>query len=426
MPFRGPSSGYQTPPEVADYEYGNQQRQRQFDDALQAQSQAFSQSRAMRQGLDEDDANRRQVEQTKQTLAMTPGVSSGRVPTMHSVADSPLMSAGNSFTRDGTSYNFDPIEAGRSEGEAKEAGSVSADKVRYDALLKTPGISPRQAARLVYGKGDILNEPDPNDPNDMHAALANYVRQPSREAAAHAIQVGANLNQFPDRFLAVQRNRDGSEMPERPQAPVEGTPEYDDFLRRSTRIREDESIRGMGERYRMQAAMDPDARSRREAQQARLQLDEVRKDIPHPSKEQEEIRGIDAQGRTTMIPNPRRAAVVTDSISYMRDRVHPAQQRFERAASGMGGGQSDMPDYPDYSAGGEAPAAPWGLTPSGQPSSGVSTSSAPAAGRSRSAPMRVPSGASSGGLAPLSPTDAAHARRDPGFAEYLRKQGYKL
>jgi hypothetical protein len=82
MPFRGPSSGYQTPPEVADYEYGNQQRQRQFDDALQAQSQAFSQSRAMRQGLDEDDANRRQVEQTKQTLAMTPGVSSGRVQTL--------------------------------------------------------------------------------------------------------------------------------------------------------------------------------------------------------------------------------------------------------------------------------------------------------------------------------------------------------
>jgi hypothetical protein len=422
MPFRGPSSGYSTPPEVADYEYGNQQRQQQFADALQAQSQAFSQSRAMRQGLDEDDANRRQVEQTKQTLAMTPGVSSGRVPTMHSVADSPLMSAGNSFTRDGTSYNFDPIEAGRSEGEAKEAGSVSADKVRYDALLKTPGISPRQAARLVYGKGDILNEPDPNDPNDMHAALANYVRQPSREAAAHAIQVGANLNQFPDRFLAVQRNRDGSEMPERPQAPVEGTPEYDDFLRRSTRIREDESIRGMGERARIQAQYDPGARSRRDAQQARLQLDEVRKDIPHPSKEQETILGRDAQGRTTMIPNPRRAAAMADSVNYMRDRVAPAQQRFERAVSGMDGGRSDMPDPSNYSAGAnDAPLTPWGLMPSGGRSSGVSTS-APAA------PMRTrqPVARAAPAQQPLSVTDMAHARRDPGFAEYLRKQGYKF
>jgi hypothetical protein len=44
------------------------------------------------------------------------------------------------------------------------------------------------------------------------------------------------------------------------------------------------------------------------------------------------------------------------------------------------------------------------------------------------APMRTrqPVARAAPAQQPLSVTDMAHARRDPGFAEYLRKQGYKF
>ena len=103
----------------------------------------------------------------------------------------------------------------------------TAESTRLKALRGIPGISERMASRMVYGRSGVM---DDEDPSVLRSALADYLKTPSREAAARAIEAGANLNQFPDRFLGVEQGPNG-ELPIKQPTPARGTPEYYDMLR---------------------------------------------------------------------------------------------------------------------------------------------------------------------------------------------------
>lgn len=129
---------------------------------------------------DRDDAER-------ERLAMTPGVREGGSTATIAQSDSPLnVGASRSFERFGDTYSYDPTAAAEEVGSVEATKAAASDRTRYDALQKMPGFSPRQAARLVYGRGDVI------DTDESRKALADYVREPSRDTAATAIERGAS------------------------------------------------------------------------------------------------------------------------------------------------------------------------------------------------------------------------------------------
>lgn len=145
----------------------------------------------------------------------------------------------------------DPIEAARTVGRAKAAAEGAASRQRFNDVLNTGLVNQRQATRLVYGEGDILDV----DPLDVRTAQSRYMLDPTRERAASAVSVGADPRQFPDRFLPVRRNRAGEEQP---LTPLRGMPEYLQMLRDEDRIRTE----GNMEEIRLRSELRPDPRPR--------------------------------------------------------------------------------------------------------------------------------------------------------------------
>lgn len=119
------------------------------------------------------------------------------------------------------------LEQAALAGEAEATREGSAQQVRLAQLQRIPGVTPRMASRMVLGRTGVQDE---GDPSELRAALAEYLRRPSRETAAAAVSVGANLNQFPDRFAGDP----GYAVP-----PVRGTPEFEQMLRREGDIQAD-------------------------------------------------------------------------------------------------------------------------------------------------------------------------------------------
>lgn len=263
-------------------------------------------------------------------LAMTPGVVQGGSTATYEDPHSPLnQSDSTHFSQFGEDYSYDPTAAAAVQGRSEATAQNEADKVRYNALMTTAGITPRQAARLVYGRGDILD----TDPTELRTALAQYERDPSRDTAASAITVGASPSQFPDRFQDVRRGPSGSgEM----ALPLQNR--YDAAPLEMQQFGEQEAIRtraNMAEaQYRDTLRDDPSATLRKNAQQARLALDEARKDGPRPSKIPTQILGTDAKGRAALVPNPAYTKAVADSAAYDQSTVRPLTDRFQALSAG--------------------------------------------------------------------------------------------
>lgn len=138
--------------------------------------------------MDRDDERDR----TRQQLAMTPGVRRGGSTATRAQSDSPLnVGSGQRFERFGDTYSYDSTAAAEEIGSTEATKEAAAERTRYEALQKMPGFSPRQAARLVFGRGDVI------DTDESRQALAAYVRQPSRESAATAIESGASPYSVP-------------------------------------------------------------------------------------------------------------------------------------------------------------------------------------------------------------------------------------
>lgn len=328
MPFRGPSRAYGLGP-GGDYELERQAKNDEFAHALELASQGQSVSRDWGNAVARNEANQTAMDAGRARLAMTPGVSRGGSTATHSVADSPLMQGSSSeFSQFGENYSYDPIVAAEQEGRSSGTATATAEQTRYDALQKIPGVKPRDAAKIVYG----LTQPDPNDP--MHTALATYLRTPTRETAAAAVQLGASLNQFPDRFGRIKQDAMGGELPERPVAPVFGSSEYFDAIQKEEDIRVAGEERKIKLRAAESPANSPETAARRAAQQTRLQLDEARKDIPRPSKVPSLITQKDAQGQVHLVPNPDRAKAVSDSIAYEANTLAPLRSRFTTVTQG--------------------------------------------------------------------------------------------
>jgi hypothetical protein len=180
-------------------------------------------------------------------LVMTPGVRRGGSTATRPQADSPLnVGSSRRFERFGDTYSFDPTEAAAERGTEAATAEGSAQKTRYENLSRMPGFTPRQAAKVVYGRGDAFDE------NDAAAALAQYVRQPSREAAATAIERGAN--QFSSLFNEGFGPEGGRARP--------GTQQYVDM--QLEKFKQEQAIRAeQDERMiRLRAEVRPAAKAR--------------------------------------------------------------------------------------------------------------------------------------------------------------------
>lgn len=246
MPWNGPSRDYSRGP-AQDFQLEQGARDDSLAQAMKQAELAQSGGRDLRAQLERLDATQTSSEAGRARLAMTPGVSRGGAVNMRSTANSPVMTnSAQSFSQFGQDYSYDPIVAGETEGTARAAGEVAGDRTRYDALQRIPGVSQRDARRIVYGRSGVLDEPDASDPNDMHTALAAYLQDPSIERAAHAVQVGASPGQFPSSVMFKHDNRT---LTRPADAPVQGTPEYYDMLQKDEDIR----TRGAEQRYRANA-----------------------------------------------------------------------------------------------------------------------------------------------------------------------------
>lgn len=188
-----------------------------------------------------------QLQQRRQQAVMTPGVSEGiSSGRMHSVADSPVMrSSSRSFKIGDKDYNYDPYAAEQDTALSKAAAEEEANKVRYESLKKIPGIGDRGAARQVYGRAY-----DEQDKTEKAAAMAEYVRNPSREAAAKVIEIGGELPFPSDLFTKPHEN----ELQHRDQGPAYGTPEYMDYWNKMQDVseaRQNRQIEARGEQARL-------------------------------------------------------------------------------------------------------------------------------------------------------------------------------
>lgn len=291
MPWSGPTQDLSQGP-IAIATFLAKQKQQEFENALELASRG-----------------------PKGPMTVVP--SANPLPGM-SVANNPLLDPLRSLQ--------DPEDQAEQAGHLQATAQDSADQTRYNAIQGIPGIDARTAARMVYGRSGVLDNPDPDA---MHAALSNYIANPTRDTAAAAVRAGASLNQFPDRFLPVKSSPGGGELPERPAAPVPGTPEYFQMQQQLEDMRVAGVKSEIAARAGATAANDPFAAARRDAQQTRLALDEARRDSPRPSKVPDTVMGKDAQGRPAMIPNPAKAQALADSTAYDANTIKPLQRRFQ-------------------------------------------------------------------------------------------------
>jgi hypothetical protein len=214
MGFRGPNRGIDTAAITAPYRLRREEEETAFENAMRRAEQGNRASQILGQSIERDESRRAGEEAGRARLAMTPGVREGGGGSRWgmTVADSPALRP-RSFRQFGRDYSFDPVAAGEQEGAARGVMQNTEESTRMDALKRIPGLSPRMASRMVYGRTGVMDE---EDPSVLRTALSEYLRAPSREAAAKAIEAGANANTFPDRFF----------LPESDQPPRRGTPEY--------------------------------------------------------------------------------------------------------------------------------------------------------------------------------------------------------
>ena len=233
MAFSGPNKNYGLGP-AGDFDLEQKFYDDQFARAMQVSQFGASQSREFAASLERVDAERRSSDTEKARLAMTPGVTRGGSTSTRSVADSPLMQgATQRFDIGGQTYSYDPIAAGEQEGAAAGAKTTSADAARYQALQKIPGIRPRDAAKMVYGRTLY----DDQDASEMNQAVSRYAGDKTQENYQRALQTGARANEF--QGMPRFDPKTGRAV-EQPMAPVPGTPEYDAFQQRQMDMAEQE------------------------------------------------------------------------------------------------------------------------------------------------------------------------------------------
>ena len=254
MPFRGPSGGARIPGVARAFQDERDIQQTAFDRAMSEAQQGARLSSSWAQSVQNMQRQNEDQEEGRARLAMTPGVRQGGRPSGLTVADSPALQS-RSFQRYGQQYTYDPAMEAAAEGQGAAVKESTAESTRVESLSRVPGISRQMASRMVYGRSGVL---DPEgDASELRQALAEYVRKPSREAGARAVAAGANLNPFLDRFLA-----DGEERPVQPDAPVRGTPEYYDMLRREGEMDTEQLTREAPIRERTRAAYRAPVRER--------------------------------------------------------------------------------------------------------------------------------------------------------------------
>lgn len=338
MPFSGPNQNFsiQALPEYMDYTLRRQQQETTFDQAMRQAQMAESAGRSLGQSIAEDNRHQEAVDTGRADFEMIPGVRGAASVRPYGITDSPEL-APRQVTRFGKSFTYDPGLAAAQRGAATGEAQNAEDRTRLAGLQRIPGITPRMASRMVMGRTGVLDE---GDPSELRDALSEYLRQPSRDAAARAVAAGANLNQFPDRFEAIRHDPStGMEMSARPQAPVPGTAEWYTMRDRDRQNEEEWSVREIQARAAASAAGNPALAQRHESQQARLSLDEARKDVPRPSKIAPRILDTTVGRPATMVPNPAYQQAVQDSLAYESQVLDPARQRFQ-SSSGVPDAQS--------------------------------------------------------------------------------------
>ena len=210
MPFSGPGGDYSAPLRSR---YDRVMQLMQDDAARRALPRSGGGGRIDTSLLERDDERDR----VRQQLAMTPGVRSGGSTATRPQSDSPLnVGSSNSFERFGETYSYDSQAAAEDVGSTEATKEAAAQRTRYAALQKMPGLSPREASRLVYGRGDQI------DTDESRRVLAEFVRQPSRDTAASAVASGVS----PLSLVYTSGANFESAIGARPLAPVPGTAEY--------------------------------------------------------------------------------------------------------------------------------------------------------------------------------------------------------
>lgn len=250
MPFNAPDLAGGSVPLTA-WQLDQKRQQQMFEDAIEA---AKAQPRVgggdLLASQDRENALAAQQDQFKAKLAMTPGVNGPGSPAGYNLLDAPALQPQH-FSVGGDDYSFDPANAATATGTASALTEDSHDSTRFQALQQVPGIDARQAARIVYGRSGVLDNPDPMATD---AALAEYTRNPNAQTAAAAVAQGAKLNNFSylDQLQPNPANPSGNFVP-RPQAPVPGTQAYYDMQQKL----EDMRIAGGIKEINQRAAVAP-------------------------------------------------------------------------------------------------------------------------------------------------------------------------
>lgn len=221
MPFSGPDRNY-TGGLTTGAELYQRQKQSEFDQAMEqarmnasVSSQFGENVRAQRQSVAQDEAAQREA---AMSAGVTEGMGGGR-DSQYSVADSPMMrSDSKSFKAGGKDYSYSAVAAGKQKGRAEAEAQNTADTTRFDALRKIPGVGDKGAARMVYGRA--YEEADKNAQSKL---LSDYIRNPSREAAAAYVESGGPGAPFPDELFKRQHE---NELQYREPGPQYGTEEY--------------------------------------------------------------------------------------------------------------------------------------------------------------------------------------------------------
>lgn len=258
MAFRGPGRAFSVPA-YDSLEFEADQEERALSRGFEQEQAAYGRARDAAAAGERATRYRDQQDEDISRLVMTPGVRRGGSTRTRPQADSPLnVGSSESFERYGQRFSYDPDRAAEDEGRAQGIQETTANRQRFDSLKTIPGISERMASRMVYGRGQPL---DDADPSALRSAIATYVAQPTRENAAEAVRHGANMNQFPDRFLPVIG--DPLHGGERETGLQRGTPEYLDAIRQEDDMRTENDIRAARRRAEFSAEFRPEARTRK-------------------------------------------------------------------------------------------------------------------------------------------------------------------
>lgn len=401
--FQGPGRAFGVP-EVHGFEQELEIEKNRFDQALARQSSANQAASGFGASVARADAQEREDQAGQQALAMTPGVSRGGSTATTSTPGSPLNTgSSSSFQRYGNMYSYDANAAATQKGMDAGTAATTAQDVHYQALQKIPGISQKQASKLVYGRDRILDE---GEDDAVRQANAAYTRNPSRETAADAVALGAKMNEFPDRFLKMNTDGSGYDQPLKPPTPARGSEDYYRMLDRE---------RGIQSRYRQE---ETDARLTQAADLKPDQRDRYRTvygpkgEIGRQDLETNDVEWSGAMGRRPLTaPSNEGDAALFRAMNggAPADAQAPAQRIIPpgganpspayRRAYGMPEGEAPPTDQRNF-----------------QRSSGASTPS----------DNLEPLSAGSRQYLNSSPTDADGQAKLDRFKSFLRSKGYRL